>query len=234
MRELLSGGDYVPLSVEPYFAEFWERFKRLDDVLWKLERRQDFREPGYPSWDAFAVGNVDQSLALIEEGRGELLDYHQKMAARGVVSRRVRIVTEPPTPYLWWESHVLKIRAEAGEEIRTLDVASVAEHEDGGWTLPELMILGTEATVRATRSGPRPPPRTAPVGPEEPPGPRWPDHPRRSSRRGRLLSGPGRARSAVAATRPMPARTRWPAPSRPRGRPADERQRDRPRHDHRR
>jgi hypothetical protein len=145
MRDLLTGADYVPLAVESYFADFWERFEHLDGVLWKLERRQDFREPGYPSWDAFAAGRVNESLALIEESREELTDYHHKLTGRGVVSRRVRVVADPPTPYLWWESHVLKLRAEAGEQMRTVDVASVAQHEADGWTLPEVVILGSEA-----------------------------------------------------------------------------------------
>lgn len=144
MRDSLIGADYVPLDVEPYFADFWERFERLDDVLWKLERRQDFREPGYPSWDAFAAGRVDESLALIEDSRPEMTDYHHRLTARGVVSRRVRVVADPPTPYLWWESHVLKVRAEAGEEIRTVDAALLPQHEAGGWTLPEMVILGSD------------------------------------------------------------------------------------------
>src|SRR5262245_4265520 len=134
MRDSLAGADYVPLDVDAYFADFWQRFERIDDVLWKLERRQDFREAGYPSWDAFAAGRVEESLQLIEESRGELTDYHHKLTARGVVSRRVRVVTETPTPYLWWESHVVKVRAEAGEQISAVDVASVAGHEGGGWT----------------------------------------------------------------------------------------------------
>ena len=144
MRDSLVGVDYVALAVDAYFADFWERFERVDDVLWKLERRQDFREPGYPSWDAFAAGRLDESLALIDESRGELADYHDKLTTRGVVSRRVRVVTETPTPYLWWESQILKIRVEAGEQIRTVDVASLAEYEVGDWTLPEMVILGSE------------------------------------------------------------------------------------------
>jgi hypothetical protein len=143
MPDSLVGVDCVSLGVEAYFADFWERFERVDDVLWKLERRQDFREPGYPSWDAFAAGRVDESLGLIEDSRAELTDYHHKLTARGVVSRRVRVVTGTPTPYLWWESQILKIRVEAGERISAVDVGSVADDEDGGRMLPELVILGS-------------------------------------------------------------------------------------------
>src|SRR3982750_4594326 len=123
MRDSLAAAEYAPLGLDDYFADFWSRFERIDEVLWKLGRGEDFRGPGYPSWDAFAAGRVGESLALADESRAELEDYHHKLTARGVVSRRVRVVVDPPTPYLWWESHILRIRADAGEQIRVVDVA---------------------------------------------------------------------------------------------------------------
>jgi hypothetical protein len=143
MRDSLVAAEFASLGLDDYFADFWQRFERLDGVLWKLERRQDFREPGYPSWDAFASGRIRESLTLADESRAELEDYHHKLTARGVASRRVRVVANPPTPYLWWESHILKIRADAGEQIRTVGIASVAGDENECWTLPELVILGS-------------------------------------------------------------------------------------------
>ena len=110
MPESLAGADHVALGVDDYFADFWERFGHLDGDLWKLERRQEFREPGYPSWDSFAAGRVADSLALAEAGRVEILDYQRRLFERHIESRRVRVAASPPTPYLWWESHILKIR----------------------------------------------------------------------------------------------------------------------------
>jgi hypothetical protein len=144
MRESLVGVEYEALGTDAYLADFWLRFEHIGDVLWKLERGQDFREPGYPSWDAFAAGRVEESLALAEGGRAELVKYHGDLAERGVVSRRVRIVADPPTPYLWWESHILKMRAETGEQIQTVDATAVADYEKDGWTLPEMVGLGSE------------------------------------------------------------------------------------------
>lgn len=141
MPESLAGADHVALGVDDYFADFWERFGHLDGDLWKLERRQEFREPGYPSWDSFAAGRVADSLALAEAGRVEILDYQRRLFERHIESRRVRVAASPPTPYLWWESHILKIRAEAGEQIRIVDAESVTRYEAAG-PLPEIVILG--------------------------------------------------------------------------------------------
>lgn len=142
MPESLVGADHVELGTDDYFADFWERLGHLDGGLWKLERRQEFREPGYPSWDAFAAGRIEDSLDLAEAGRAEIIDYQRRLSARLIESRRVRVAASPPTPYLWWESHILKIRAEAGEQIRVVGAASVTSHEVAG-PLPEIVILGS-------------------------------------------------------------------------------------------
>lgn len=43
------------LSLASYSDAFDEAYKGI--VFWKLERRQSFREPGVPSWEAFAAGD---------------------------------------------------------------------------------------------------------------------------------------------------------------------------------
>ncbi|GAA2636804.1 DUF6879 family protein [Paractinoplanes durhamensis] len=142
MRESLVGVAYTMLNVDEYLADFANRFELLGQSLWKLERQQEFREPGYPSWDAFAAGRVAESVSLAEAARAEIVEYQRDLAARDVQLHRVRLVASPPTPYLWWESHILRIRAEAGERIRALDVDAVADLESAEWTLPEVVVIG--------------------------------------------------------------------------------------------
>ena len=44
------------LKLDDYFEDFEDRFWRVDSS-WKLERRQEFREPDVPSWAAMAEGD---------------------------------------------------------------------------------------------------------------------------------------------------------------------------------
>jgi hypothetical protein len=142
MRESLVGADYEVLNAPDYLADFSARFERLGQDLWKLERRQEFQEPGYATWDAFAAGRVAESMSLAEGGRAEVVEYQRSLSTRGIDLHRVRVVDSPPTPYLWWESHILRIRAEVGERIRALDVAAITDLESSDWTLPEVVTIG--------------------------------------------------------------------------------------------
>jgi hypothetical protein len=142
MRDSLGGAKFVALNVDDYLDDFSVQFDRLGQDLWKLERQQEFREPGYPSWDAFAAGRVAESVSLAAAERPGIVEYQRGLSARKIRLHRVRIVATPPTPYLWWESQILRIRAEAGERIRALDVAAVADMESADWTLPEVVTIG--------------------------------------------------------------------------------------------
>jgi hypothetical protein len=143
MRETLAGAEFTRLDAEDYLADFSARFERRGQDLWKLERRQQFQEPGYPSWEAFAEGRITESLALAEKERASINEYQRKLSALDIHLHRIRVVASPPTPYLWWESHILSLRTEAGEAIRALDIAAVAGLETADWTLPEVVTLGT-------------------------------------------------------------------------------------------
>lgn len=54
------------------------------------------------------------------------------------------MVAEPIIPYLQWELHSLKLRAECGELIRVLPAKAVRRLEDNG-ELPEVVTLGPSA-----------------------------------------------------------------------------------------
>ncbi|MFC7589334.1 hypothetical protein ACFQYP_40875 [Nonomuraea antimicrobica] len=60
----------VLLSADEYLDDFWPNFRKTDDVLWKLERIQSFRQAGEPSWVAMMEGDWNRSLKLIDAETG--------------------------------------------------------------------------------------------------------------------------------------------------------------------
>ncbi|GAA3132815.1 DUF6879 family protein [Nonomuraea sp. NPDC049419] len=145
----------VLLSADEYLDDFWPNFRKIDDVFWKLERIQSFREAGEPSWVAMMEGDWDRSLKLIDDkpigvfdSRGGLMRECER-PAENFLRRRIRIVEQPVTPYLQWEMHVLALRVATVEQVRVLDAGEVAELE-GGRRLPELVVLGTVVMYEVT------------------------------------------------------------------------------------
>jgi hypothetical protein len=118
-----------------------------ENGLWKLERQQHFKEPGFPSWEAFAAGDWGEALRLAEGMRPRLTDYYRRVADKGLNFRRVRVVTEPIIPYLQWELHLLHLRSECGESIHIVGPECVEEFEATG-RLPELVSLGTDVVYK--------------------------------------------------------------------------------------
>jgi len=144
MIEQVAGIRGRKLGLEAYFADFEARFWGVDSS-WKLERRQDFREPDVPSWAAMDRGDEDLAWRLADEMRHGIADHQRRLDAKGIVQRRVRVVATPLSDYLRWELHVLRIRAELGERIRVISPARLAAYETSG-PVPELIVLG-EQTV---------------------------------------------------------------------------------------
>lgn len=69
---------------------------------WKLERRQHFREPGFASWEAFARGEWDTALRLMEDER-EYLAHAQNAAgdtaqASGTAGKAIAILNDFTDP----------------------------------------------------------------------------------------------------------------------------------------
>jgi hypothetical protein len=135
-------GERLPLP--GYRAEFSAtQWSIGGQESWKLERRQHFREPGFESWEAFARGDWERSLQLIEQERDFLAEFSARAAGLSIGLYRVRVVEQPIGPYLQWELHLLRVRAECGERIRVATEDLVRGLESPGF-LPELVTLGRE------------------------------------------------------------------------------------------
>ncbi|CAM5386874.1 DUF6879 family protein [Streptomyces griseus] len=125
-----------------YLADFSRVYESDIHLLAKLERGQTFKEPGTPSWEAFASGDWVEALRLIEDDRESVAAYFRDASQRGLTFRRLRVVEYPVTPYLQWEMNVLRLRSELGEEIRVLDAGTISDLERDEH-VPEVVILGS-------------------------------------------------------------------------------------------
>lgn len=139
MLDLIAGVPGPELDLASYSDAFDEAYKHI--VFWKLERRQTFREPGIPSWEAFAAGDWDRALELNERERDTVRAKVAEDESLGVESRRLRVVEHPVTPYLQWEMQYFRLLAEAGEDLRVIDASSV-RYLEADRLLPEIVILG--------------------------------------------------------------------------------------------
>ncbi|MFG1604628.1 DUF6879 family protein [Actinoplanes sp. NPDC049265] len=136
---ILDGAVGQRVAFADYQTEFDRRFWTIDETgFWKLERRQEFREPGHDSWEAFDRGDWDESLRLLERSRDAMRDFYRDVADAGFAMHRVRVVEEPLIPYVEWEMHALRLRDECGDSTRVVTAAQVAHLEP----LPELVVLG--------------------------------------------------------------------------------------------
>jgi hypothetical protein len=95
-----------------------------------------------PSWHAFLRGEWEESLRLAEELRPDLEREYRDDAAHGIRTRWIKIVELPLTPYLRWAVHPLRVRAQAGENLRVVPADKVARYETRG-SLPDMVTLGT-------------------------------------------------------------------------------------------
>ncbi|MFI0814395.1 DUF6879 family protein [Streptomyces sp. NPDC021098] len=121
-------------------------FRQREDAIqngssWKLERRQHFEEQGSPSRDALRRGDWEEALRLLADRNDNLAAAAQEEKRRGYAFHRVRVVEKPLTPYVQWELHSQRQRAEHGQRIRIVPAEQVAASEKIG-PLPELVVLG--------------------------------------------------------------------------------------------
>ncbi|MFI5845846.1 DUF6879 family protein [Catenuloplanes sp. NPDC051500] len=149
MPDLLGDVPGERLELDAYYADFNEKlWSTSAPGFWKLERQQFFKEPGNPSWEAFAKGDWKESMRLIEAGRSEMIDYYRKIEDHGFVNRRVRVVERPIIPYLQWELHVLRMRDQYGGKVRVVTGEQVAAFEPDA-PLPEIYTHGTSTMYQA-------------------------------------------------------------------------------------
>ncbi|GLF97169.1 DUF6879 family protein [Streptomyces yaizuensis] len=131
------------LARPDYHADFYRVHGSGITDMRKLERGQHFQERGFASWEAFAEGRWDEALSLIEEKRPVYTEQFRKTGELGVLTRRLRVVEFPVTPYVQWELHVLRLQVELGNEIRVMDARNIADLEKEH-PVPEVVILGDE------------------------------------------------------------------------------------------
>lgn len=141
MFEHVHGRAGEVLSRDDYLTDFSRVHASDIDLLAKIERGQSFQEPGSPSWEAFAAGDWPAALRLMEDEREPIASYFRDTSARGLTFRRLRVVEFPVSPYVQWEMHLLRLRAELGERIRVLPAGEIAELERDA-KLPEVVVLG--------------------------------------------------------------------------------------------
>lgn len=147
MPRPLGGAVGERMELDPYYEDFEQDYFRARE-FWKLERGQDYAEPGEVHWQAFNRGDWAESMRLLEARREGLARFHQEDATRGMTVRRVRIVALPVTPYIQWELHSLKIRDEIGTPIRILLDTEVADLEDQG-PLPDIYTMDRRVMYQA-------------------------------------------------------------------------------------
>jgi hypothetical protein len=149
MHEILGDDQGELLTLHAYWADFEEQFWRTRPPgFWKLERQQSFREPGDEGWEAFAAGQWEEALRILDNRRAEFGDYYRRISDNGFATRRIRIVEPPLTPYLQWELHVLRLRHEYGGLTRVVGSDQVTAHEES-YPLPEIYTLGTDVMYEA-------------------------------------------------------------------------------------
>lgn len=148
MFDLLDGLSGDRLTRPEYHEDVAKRRARADGhPSWKLERQQHFVEPYDESWQAFARGDWDEALRLIEADRDRLKEKMHDAVERGTVWYRVRVVEEPIAPYLQWELHALRLQAECDERIRVVGPEQIRGYE-GEKPLPELVSPDAESVFR--------------------------------------------------------------------------------------
>ncbi|MFJ2817454.1 DUF6879 family protein [Streptomyces sp. NPDC091279] len=141
MFDSFPGGSSERMDRPSYHADF--RQVRESGIRFqnKLERGQNFKERGFASWEAFAEGEWDKALSLVEEKREVYAQQFREAAQLGISERRLRVVEFPVTPYVQWELHVLRLRVELGDDIKVLDARKIADIERER-PVPEVVILG--------------------------------------------------------------------------------------------
>lgn len=129
------------MSRTTYRQDFSRRLAAGPCSIERIERGQQFREPGVASWEAFARGEWEHALALAADQRPAYSAQAADRSDRGITERRLRVVEFPVTPYVQWEMHVLRLKAAAGFPIKVLDARAI-QHYETRQPLPELVIMG--------------------------------------------------------------------------------------------
>ncbi|MEW1654014.1 DUF6879 family protein [Streptomyces sp. NPDC093707] len=106
----------MPQSAQPE-PSFTEVMKGTEQTAVHLEARDAyFDNERFTAWRQGACVNWDDRASWWRP-------FHDHIAgavARGVVIRRLRVVSEPVSEYIRWEHYVTRANVEAGEQVRWL------------------------------------------------------------------------------------------------------------------
>jgi hypothetical protein len=123
IREALDG--YERARQGPGQHTFAELIEATQTSAIRIEMRDtyDETEQGYTEWQQ--TGDI--SPGLDNEIWREHFEIVRAAIARGVTMQRVRIISEPVSPYIRWENACTRLNIEAGEDIRWLPRTRAAD-----------------------------------------------------------------------------------------------------------
>jgi len=113
-------------SPDAFFGCFAEAWKKASEIVRKVETRQDYREPGNPSWERLAAGDFDDAVRTVPDARAADVPLYESLRQRGVHFVRCRPVGDPISLYLRWEIACYDFNAAHGEEILFAPLALAA------------------------------------------------------------------------------------------------------------
>jgi hypothetical protein len=123
IREALEG--YERSRQGPGQHSFAELIEATQTSAIRIEMRDtyDETEQGYAEWQE--TGDI--SVGANASGWIDHFAIVRAAAARGVTMRRVRVISEPASPYMRWEHASTQLNIEAGEDIRWLPRTQAAD-----------------------------------------------------------------------------------------------------------
>lgn len=113
-------------DAKSFFARLPDAWDKVSQSVLKLETRQQYKEPGNPSWEALARGDFEEALRLIPASRAVDVPLYMALRERRVEFIRCRPVRLPLTDYLRWEFACYDFNAAHGEQILCAAEAEVA------------------------------------------------------------------------------------------------------------
>jgi hypothetical protein len=116
VNQIIEGLQYYDSS-DSFFGLFADAYDKVSCQVLKLETRQEYLEPGNPSFDLLSSGKFDEAVDILGEFLGEQDPIDRSLQSRGVDFIRCRPVLYPLTTYLKWEFETYKYSAKNLERI---------------------------------------------------------------------------------------------------------------------
>jgi hypothetical protein len=109
------------LDLDEFGAAFASAWSRINSRFLKLECWQAYQEPEVnESQAAYNRGDIEAARELLHREAEADRPLYEDVQRRGIEYARVRLVTEPLTPYLEYELLSYRIRADLGERIEVV------------------------------------------------------------------------------------------------------------------